>query len=101
MSLLSPSSQSLTLVEHKLVPLQMVLYGKDQAPAQLLAVAFPAAIMESIICMAFFRFFCAALSALLLGLYTQGRKPKISLETAGQKEAHTSLQLPLTGSSQL
>lgn len=55
--LLSPSSQSLTLVEHKLVLIQMVLYEKGQAPAQLLAVAFPAAIMESIICMALFSFF--------------------------------------------
>jgi hypothetical protein len=39
----------------------MVLYGKDQAPAQLLAVAFPAAIMDSIIVIAFCSF---ALSAL-------------------------------------
>jgi len=42
----------------------MVLYGKDQAPVQLFATAFPAFIMAPIIAMASFIFFAAFLSAL-------------------------------------
>jgi hypothetical protein len=76
----------------------MVLYGKDQAPAQLLAVAFPAAIIEAINFMALFSFSWAALSALpdLRAKQAQNQLRDDRIE----RKAHTSLQQP-TGSSQV